>query len=48
MESQHVGSAYQIISGITLLTVITIAYGGPFVLGVTRGRLSVTIVDPSI
>lgn len=33
------GSAYQIISGITLLTVITIAYGGTFVLSVTRGNV---------
>jgi hypothetical protein len=33
------GSIYQIISGITLLTVITIAYGGTFVLSVTRGKV---------
>jgi hypothetical protein len=33
------GSAYPIVSGILLLTVITIAYGGTFVLSVTRGNV---------
>src|ERR1700694_5126108 len=33
------GSAYPIVSGILLLTVITIAYGGTFVLRVTRGKV---------
>ena len=31
---------YQIIAGIVVLTVITIAYGGTFVLRVTRGKLA--------
>ncbi|MGB8211581.1 MAG: hypothetical protein WCF69_29110 [Mycobacterium sp.] len=33
------GSTYPIVSGILLLTVITIAYGGTFVLSVTRGNV---------
>jgi hypothetical protein len=33
------GSVYPIVSGILLLTVITIAYGGTFVLRVTRGNV---------
>lgn len=30
--------AYQISTGVLLLTVLTIAYGGTFVLSVTRGE----------
>jgi hypothetical protein len=33
------GATYQIIAGIVVLTVITIAYGGTFVLRVTRGKV---------
>ena len=33
------GSTYQIIAGIVILTVVTIGYGGTFVLRVTRGSL---------
>ena len=33
------GPTYQIIAGIVVLTVITIAYGGTFVLRVTRGKV---------
>jgi cytochrome b561 len=32
-------STYQIITGIVILTIVTIAYGGTFVLRVTRGSL---------
>jgi hypothetical protein len=35
------GPTYQIIAGIVVLTVITIAYGGTFVLRVTRGTVPV-------
>jgi hypothetical protein len=33
------GSIYQIITGIVILTIVTIAYGGTFVLRVTRGSM---------
>lgn len=35
------GATYQVIAGIVVLTVITIAYGGTFVLRVTRGKVPV-------
>lgn len=34
------GSTYQIVTGIVVLSVITIAYGGTFILRVTRGNIA--------
>ena len=38
---------YQIIAGIVLLTVITIAYGGTFMLRVTRGKVAANALQTS-